>query len=204
MHRLLASLFLVGCTSTLELPEAAGPDAPPPTPSTPLARMSARVTLVGTEGSRGCDLPHAFPVRLELITDHPATSRLLSEAWERRDPLADSGACVASPLAVGDTIAVDVGRMPARVSDVIEEITSNCGGTHVVLETVVDGATKRLHAGGHCFRTTLAVGDTVTVDTILLVTPMAVPDPFFWTIGPTPSVDGYAQVVSPARTITRM
>jgi len=208
MYRALVMILLVGCASTLELPEAVGPDAPPPPPTTPLVRVPARVTEVGPEGD--CNgPPGGVPVRRVLVTGVEGTWRARGAGWDSWDPRADSGACGSRALAVDDTVAVDVGRMPARVVEVDNEfMITNCGGVDVFLEVVIDGAAKRLYAGGHCFRTTLAVGDTVTVDAMFPVAPMTFP---VRPVGPrgvglggaSPVVDGYATIVLPSTAFAR-
>jgi len=214
MYRALVMILLVGCASTLELPEAAGPDAPPP--PQPLARMQARVHDVSLDWF--CDGPHGgHNVHLELVgADHvqwrfegqsrylrfpAAPPGYLEYVDEHPNQLSEHGECWSTPLVVGDTVDVDVGRMPARVVDVREE-GSNCGGSHVFLEVVVDGHTRRLRAGGHCLRTMLAVGDTVTVDAVVMTAPIRLPNPGHW-LPDLPAVDGFATVVSPANAFTR-
>jgi hypothetical protein len=88
--------------------------------------------------------------------------------------------------------------MQARVVRIIPELGSNCGGDHVVLEATIAGQVKWLHAGGHCVRTTLEVGDTVYIDPS--VSPRAeVLNPTWVDLGsePVPVFDGEATIVPP-------
>jgi len=97
-------------------------------------------------------------------------------------------------------------RMPARVAYVSPPnglCNNPYGGQDVVLEVVVDGATRRLRTGEPCLQTTLRVDDTVIVDATFTAAPTTFRELFAWMARDARAVDGYARVVSETRLSTR-